>query len=266
LKINYIDPALNERFLSTNKGWIFAHRFSAEFMTGTISPQGQLETAKEPVSLNVYPPVDLSGYSLFLYRLGVGPEIRIQDRSGQDIYRSLHFLNIYPAGMEDFLEVPGFPYTFSLKIVTGKVLRKGEKIVSHDIREPVYIMKIFQGKKKVYEWPVKTGETISYQDYLISIPQTNFWADLGIIQDRGLPFAFMGILLSILGILLWFLFKLFVVQEELFFVFEPEGKYNRLYLGMKSEWLKTWWAARRFQRLAREIDEILGGEIEQNIQ
>lgn len=265
LKANYVEPALNSDFLPESKSWFFAHDFTAEFILFAAEDPAAQDVREISVQVGIYPPSYLSGYYLFLYMFGIGPEIIVQDLSGRNIYQSSLFLDIYPIGQEDFFEIPELPYDFSLKIVKGPVSVNGKKLVSRDVYKPTYYLKIFEGKKKVFEQLVETGGSTSFKDFSIIIPKTGFWVGLGIVRDWGLPLAIFGCYLSLLGFLLWFFFKLFVVREELFFVLEREGKYNRLYLGLKTEWSKRWWRRRKFQQLTRELDELLGGEIEQDI-
>lgn len=255
MKIESIDPGLNKDFSPKKNSWIFAHQVIADLVIATKSFK---ETSAK---VRIYSPSYLSGYYLLLYRFGIGPEIRVQDATGQDIYRSSLFMNLLPVGRQDFFEVPGLPYTFSLEILKGPVKLKREMITSKDVHHPIYLLRIFRDKKEVFEQVVKPDGIVKYQDFVITIPRTRFWVGVGIIKDWGVPVVALGLTVSLIGLFFWLVLKVIINREELFFVLEPEGKYNRLYLGMKSERVKSWWSAGRFYRLAREIDEVLGGEI-----
>ncbi len=258
LTVSQVDPSLKSNFLPEGSGLIFSHNFRAEIITATRSFQ------ERPVIVRLYPPVPFYGHYLFLYEFGIGPEIRVQTLSGEDIRRGSFFLNIFPIGKEDFFQFSGLSYTFSLKILKGTVFRGRERLVSTDVRNPIYQLKIFEGRKKVFDQPVKSQEIIRFRDYLISIPQTRFWIRLGIIRDWGLPIAFLGAILFLVGFFLWLLFIFFWVQEELFLIFTLGERYNRLYFGLKTEKLKLWSAAKRFQELTWGLDEILGSKDEKS--
>jgi hypothetical protein len=226
---------------------------------GLVLSQSHLAKLSYPVDsfsnsaqVKIYPPTRVSGYYLHILKVGLAPRILIRGANNL-FYDSYTMLDILPPGQNHQFQLTGFPYTFDIKLLPKKIIKKNGKIARlYDLQKPTYNLKVWLGPQLLLDKKIKSGQTVNLYGRKIIFADTKFWARLNIIKDAGLSIGLTGFILLGLGLLTTLFCWLGLYRKQLA-VLVAEGENTMVSIGGDFEFYKNK-NTQNFHKLALELE------------
>ena len=127
-----------------------------------------------------------SGFRLSVEGFGYTPRYVLMDKSGMQLDSSFVYLQLFPPGSEDSFRLLS-PLTYYLRYYPDKG------------RNPYFYVRVARNKDLVFSGNVSLGETFSYENASMSIPEVRQWTRLGIKGNPGRPLLALGGLVLLFG-------------------------------------------------------------------
>jgi hypothetical protein len=164
---------------------------------------------------SLYPPALYQGAFVYPRYLGIAPLIRFAAPDLPNGYEAYGVLNIYPAGKEDNVEIPGTPYHLSLSIaepdggnepyLTGRM---------------TFLFKLLKGKELLLSGSAPLGGEFARDGYRVGFPGYRRMVFTDYIRDYGVMLVWTSALLFIAAFVLWLPVRLFLPRQEMLFLYQ----------------------------------------------
>jgi hypothetical protein len=133
------------------------------------------------VSLDLDRKYSGSGYSISMDEFGYSPRYVLMNRKGRELDSSFVFLRLFPHGSEDVFRLLS-PLTYFLRYYPD-----GED-------RPYFYVRVARNRDLVFSGDVSVGETFSYENAYMSIPEVRKWTKLRVEGNPGRPLLALGLL------------------------------------------------------------------------
>jgi len=191
-RVDHVEPALKKNILRGPDSAIF------DFEPGIVL----LDGAGGKHSVGAYPPRAVGSSFMHVLNFGIGPGVELK-RQGVTIYQGYVGLRLIPFSSEDTFTIDPFPYTFSLKIIPNKVIKRGrESVDNYDLEQPAYRVTVTQGDREIAHG--ETSTSLSFDDGMsINFHPPDDWVMVEAAYDPFIPWLALSIGLCIIGMVLY---------------------------------------------------------------
>lgn len=180
--------------------------------------------------------------SLVIKNLGVAPLVVMLDSSGRELDGAYVKLDVLK-GKQDSFQMGG--YRFTALFYPDYFVKDGvEGSRSEEFRNPVFRLTVERDGKAVVQKTIRPGESVSFDDYVLTVREMPFWVRFVVVKEYGLEVIYTGFVLATLG-LVWRL--LFYRREMVGAVRTLDGK-RMIHMAGRSEFYRSL-AEDEFQRL-----------------
>lgn len=184
--------------------------------------------------LHLFPPKIISGFFMQTTGFGFAPHVDIRDASGKVLFSGYVLLGsfsgseteapvpvkqkapqvmlgvgYFPPQIEGTFKLPGSPFLFYVKIVSGSI--KGKRyafkgadyyipLMNGRLETPHYYLGIFKGKKTLYLGPAGTNRKISFKSGTIMLSEKlRYTVGIKVAHDYGVTVLLAGIFFMLCG-------------------------------------------------------------------
>ncbi len=167
---------------------------------GKLNIKGRYFQKDSPFSVNE--PVDVMGYQFALNEFGRSPLVVIE-KGGAEVFN--YYLNLRHSSEGDYFDLPDGNKLFVL--LFPDFIREGNKIGtrSKEPKNPVLLLKVFEGEKELAKGLVRPGERVDVGPYSVGFPELRNWAGIIVVREAGLPVLMAGMAVGLAGLLVRFL-------------------------------------------------------------
>lgn len=159
----------------------YAGRTTSGILPGTLSASWPLVSDWTMVSITDF---------------GYAAKYTLFDLRQQELESNTLFMNLFPAGAEDYFETMFLGYVFYLRLYPDSIKHDGiYGTRSLEPKDPLYTMRIVRHKDIVYNGPLKSGKKLQFDNVVISLGEPKMWVEMSFVRDLGVPLALVGCLL-----------------------------------------------------------------------
>lgn len=154
------------------------------------------------LSFSVNNPVSYERTQFSLQQFGFSPRL-VVERGGKESFD--YFLNLRHVAEGDYFPLEDKTRLFLL--LFPDFIQEGGKIgsKSRELKNPVLLVRIFEGDSPVHQGLVRIGGEATIGDYHIKAPELKSWVNLAVSREHGLTILIFGMLIGISGLFLRFL-------------------------------------------------------------
>lgn len=175
-----------------------------------VAPSGQRDAR---AAYGIYPPGVCQGSFVYPRYLGVALFVKLSVSDLQGGFEKHAILNLYPAGKEASVEIPGSAYRLVLSLaepddgsdpyVTGRM---------------IFNVKLLKGSNIVFSGNIPGGGELAKDGYRIALPDFRRMVITDFIQDYGVYLVWLASILYFVAILYWLPIRLFFPRREILLV------------------------------------------------
>ena len=195
--------------LKTSTGRILSKELTME-----VAPSAQGDPRTVCV---IYPPTRYQGSFIYPRFLGVALTVQFSAPDLQSVFNKHVVLNIYPAGKEAPLEIPGSPYHLVLSMA-----------IPDDGSDPFitgrmnFRFKLMKDKETLFTEVVPGKGEFARDGYRLAFPDFRRMVLTDFIQDNGVLLIWTSFVLFGISILIWLPVCLFFPRREMYFIRQGE--------------------------------------------
>jgi hypothetical protein len=184
-----IDPGLKDHLNSTDTASdIFAHEPKLTVM----------DRDSRTFEIGAFPPAKFAATYYHIVNFGIAPGVRLFE-GNQVKSEGYMILRIITPGSSDYFELPRYPYRYLVSMEPEKTVQQGHmKTSQFNLKDPVFHVRVFQGKKVIAEGD--PGKGIAINDVTLYFFKPTFWVLLEAVKDPGVPVMHAGLVLTVFGI------------------------------------------------------------------
>jgi hypothetical protein len=150
--------------------------------------------------IKVYPPKRMDGFFIHLIGVGPAPRIYIKDRHRNNIYDGYVMLRLLPVGMEDYFKIGSYKFYISISPASK-------------VNNLLYRVRILRNELDIYEGIVKSGGKIIFDDKILELGDTKYFARISFVKDKGILIIFASILITLGYTVYWLVLKILVKKR-----------------------------------------------------
>lgn len=239
LKVKKIIPHMDKEFLQVGDSSVFEVKKVAVL----------LEDKERTYHIDSSYPVKIGKYYLKVTHLGLSHKLDIEKNNSK--VQLIADLDIFPPGKTALLSVNNEDTFFTFTLIPDKTIKKG--ILTgrlYNLSKVKYKLVMQKGKKNIISTmePISPGQTVTFDNYKISLGRTSYYIIMKYVYDPGLKFLKAGLFLLTAGLVL--MFSRFFWYKKDFMVIKGAGTIT---IGYREEFFKKW-GINRFHKLLDEID------------
>lgn len=204
-------------------GWILSKELIME-----VAPS---EHGDSRTSCGIYPPARYQGFFVYPRFLGVALLVRFSAPDLRSVSENHAILNIYPAGKEAPLEIPGSPYRLMVSLADP-----GDGSDPFVTGRMVFRFKLLKDNDLLFDENVPGGGEFDREGYRLAFPDFRRMVLTDFIQDYGVLLIWTAAILLGVSFLFWLPVRLFFPLREMLFARQgadmiracsrAEGKYR----------------------------------------
>ena len=165
----------------------------------------------------LYPPTLYGGYFVYPRYLGIAPLIRFSAPDFPKGNEAFGVLNIYPAGKEDSVDIPGTSYRIVVSIAEPE--GRDEAFMTGRM---TFLFKLLKGKGVIFTGSAPLGGEFVRDGYHLAFPDYRRMVFTDFIRDYGVLLVWAAALLFIAAGLFWLPVRLFFPRREMLFLHEED--------------------------------------------
>lgn len=164
----------------------------------------------------LYPPSLYRGYFVYPRYLGIASVIRFSAPDLGGGYEKQHILNIYPAGKEDKVDIPGSSY----RIVCSMV-QPADGSNPYVTGHITYLFRLMKGKEVLFAVSSPAGTEVERNGYRLAFLDSRRMVITDFIQDYGVLFVWGAALFFLAAGCAWLPIRLLRPRREMLFMVSP---------------------------------------------
>lgn len=183
--------------------------------------------------LEINRPYIADSTTFVLKNLGMSPLFVLHDPTGHDVDGAYVRLDCLK-GRSDHFAMGGFE--FKVKFYPDYLLVDGKAASrSLEFNNPVFLLRVEQGKKLVSEGTIKPGGDLKFAGFRLEMKELPYWVRFNVVKERGIPILYAGFALASIAIV-W---RLLFYRREMVAAFRGTGGERRLEVAGRSEYYKS---------------------------
>ncbi len=187
----------------------------AKILTMDVAPSDSGDGRKV---FGLYPPSLYRGYFVYPRYIAIASIIRFSAPGGQTAYEKQAVMNIYPAGKEDRVEIPGSPYRILFSMIQPE--DGSDPYVTGRI---TYLFKLMNGKEVIFAGSLPVGGEFVRDGYRLAIPEGKRMVITDFIQDYGVLLVWGAAIFFLAAGCIWLPVTIFLPRREMLFVSAPDN-------------------------------------------
>jgi len=193
----------------------------------------------------------------YFYQVGYGysPFLVLKDEEGREIFSA--YVNLLTLTTPNKKQVykDSFYFLQEMRVNAeffpdGVVKNKIVQTRSYELRNPILLITVNQGKKKLFKGPLRINQSVKVGGMTLAFTDVVKWVGFHVVKDRGIPIIYSSFVLGVAGLSLAF----FTTDKRIWIVLEEEGNNTVVYIGGVSHRYKS---NKYKHSFGREFDSIV---------